>query len=193
MSTNLKGLIGKLNDTSRNALEAAAGFCLSRTHYDIEIEHFLSKLLEATDTDLSRIMKQFGVNRSHLAGDLTRSLDKLKSGNARTPVFSPSLVQTLSDSWTIGSIDFGSAQIRSGFTLLALVSTQELSRIAKDISREFQKSAPKLFSAISGISLRVRLRIARQHRPFLSANRECALKEIMGPPLRKCKIFGNSP
>src|SRR5208283_444537 len=105
MNTNLKGLIGKLNDTTRNALEAAAGFCLARTHYDIEIEHFLSKLLEMTDTDLHRILRQFGVNKSHLSGDLTRSLDKLKNGNARTPVFSPFLVQTLSDSWTIGSID----------------------------------------------------------------------------------------
>ncbi len=44
MTANLKGLIGKLNDTTRNTLEAAAGFCLARTHYDIEIEHFLLKL-----------------------------------------------------------------------------------------------------------------------------------------------------
>ena len=37
MTANLKGLIGKLNDTTRNTLEAAAGFCLARTHYDIEV------------------------------------------------------------------------------------------------------------------------------------------------------------
>jgi type VI secretion system protein VasG len=35
MSVNLKSLIGKLNDTTRSALESAAGLCLSRTHYDI--------------------------------------------------------------------------------------------------------------------------------------------------------------
>ncbi len=155
MNTNLKGLIGKLNDTTRNALEAAAGFCLARTHYDIEIEHFLVKLLETTDGDFHRILKQFGVNRSHLAGDLTRSLDKLKTGNARTPVFSPSLAQMLGDSWTIGSIDFGSAQIRSGFTILALVSSPDLMRMVKDISREFQKISAEalhrdLWSIIAG-------------------------------------------
>jgi type VI secretion system protein VasG len=143
MDANLKGLIGKLNDTTRNTLEAAAGFCLSRTHYDIEIEHYLAKLLEVTDGDLDRILKQFAVNRSHLSSDLTRSLDKLKTGNARTPVFSPSLVQMLSDSWTIGSIDFAAAQIRSGFTVLALVSSPELSRITRDTSREFQKISPE--------------------------------------------------
>jgi hypothetical protein len=44
MATNLRALVGKLNATSRNVLEAAAGLCLSRTHYDIEIEHVLLKL-----------------------------------------------------------------------------------------------------------------------------------------------------
>ena len=53
MSVNLRALIGKLNDTTRSALEAAAGLCLSRTHYDVEIEHFLMKLLDATDGDFA--------------------------------------------------------------------------------------------------------------------------------------------
>ena len=41
MGPNLKSLIGKLNDPARAALEGAAGLCLSRTHYDIEVEHYL--------------------------------------------------------------------------------------------------------------------------------------------------------
>jgi type VI secretion system protein VasG len=139
MTTNLKGLIGKLNDTTRNTLEAAAGFCLSRTHYDIELEHFLLKLLDATDSDLPRILKQFGVDKSRLTGDLTRSLDKLKSGNARTPAFSPSLTDMLSEAWTIGSLDFGAAQVRTGFCILAIASSGDLSRLMREVTREFQK------------------------------------------------------
>ena len=139
MASNLKGLIGKLNDTSRNALEAGAGFCLSRTHYDIEIEHFLMKLLEVTDSDLQHILKHFAVNKSHLASDLTASLDKLKTGNARTPVFSPSLVQMLSEAWTIGSLDFGAAQVRSGFCILAIAASPDLARLMREVTREFQK------------------------------------------------------
>src|SRR6266513_2871683 len=139
MASNLKGLIGKLNDTSRNALEAGAGFCLSRTHYDIEIEHFLMKLLEVTDSDLQHILKHFAVNKSHLASDLTVSLDKLKTGNARTPVFSPSLVKMLSEAWTIGSLDFGAAQVRSGFCILAIAASQDLARLMREVTREFQK------------------------------------------------------
>ncbi len=143
MAINLKALIGKLNDTVRNALEAAAGFCLSRTHYDVEIEHYLLKLLDAPDTDLSRILKQFTVNKSRLTADLTRSLDRLKSGNARTPSFSPTLVKMFSEAWTLGSLEFGYAQIRSGFTILAIVSNEELARLVRDVSREFQLIEPE--------------------------------------------------
>ena len=39
MNVNLKSLVGRLNDVCRNALESAAGLCLSRTNYDVEIEH----------------------------------------------------------------------------------------------------------------------------------------------------------
>ena len=47
-------------------MEAAAGLCLSRTHYDVEIEHYLMKLLDATDGDIAAILKQYGIDRSRL-------------------------------------------------------------------------------------------------------------------------------
>ena len=139
MALTLKSIVAKLNDTTRSTLEGAAGLCLSRTHYDVEIEHYLTKLLDSTDTDLARILKHFGVDKSRLAGELARSLDKLKSGNARTPAFSPSLVKMLTEAWPIGSLEFGAGQIRTGFTILALVTEEELARIMRDVSKEFQK------------------------------------------------------
>jgi len=142
MAVNLKGLIGKLNEPSRNALEAAAGLCLARTHYDIEIEHYLTKLLEVTDGDTPRILKHFAINSSRLSADLTRALDRLKTGNARTPAFSPSLVKMFAEAWTLASLDFGSAQIRTGFTILAIVSNEELARLVRESTPEFQKINP---------------------------------------------------
>src|SRR6185437_15662331 len=101
MSVNLRSLVGKLNDVTRSALEAAAGLCLARTHYDVEIEHYLLKLLDSTDADFARIIKQFGIDRSRLADELSRSLDGIKTGNARNPAFSPKLVKMFSDAWMI--------------------------------------------------------------------------------------------
>src|SRR5437016_188993 len=140
MSINLKSLIGRLNDTTRGTLEAAAGLCLSRTHYDIEPEHFLLKLLDKPDSDVSIVLKHFGVDKSKLTVDLSRSLDKLKSGNARTPAISPSLLRALTEGWTIGSLNYSAGQVRSGFVLLALLSEDDLSRLLREISpREFDK------------------------------------------------------
>ncbi len=136
---NLKALIGKLNNQTRSALEAAAGLCLARTHYDIEVEHYLMKLLDSSGNDAALILKHFEVDISRLSAELTRSLDRLKSGNARTPALSPTLVKMLGEAWTIGSIDYGAGQVRSGFTLLALVTNDELARLIHDVSREFQK------------------------------------------------------
>jgi type VI secretion system protein VasG len=140
MALNLKALIGKLNDQSRAALEGAAGLCLSRTHYDIEVEHFLSKLLDSTSNDFACIVKHFEIDKSRLTSELTRSLDKLKSGNARTPAISPTVMKMLTTAWTIGSIDFNAGSVRTGFIILALVSDEDLSRLMREIStREFPK------------------------------------------------------
>ena len=139
MGLNIRSLIGKLNESARLALEAALGFALSQTHYDVEIEHYLMKLLDSSDGDFAFILKQFGVDKSRLSAELTRSLDKLKRGNARTPAVSPSVRKMLTEAWTIGSIDFDATRIRTGFTILALLSDDELSRIVRETSKELQK------------------------------------------------------
>ena len=140
---NLKAMIGKLNDSTRGGLEAAAGLCLARTHYDIEVEHYLTKLLDSTDNDVTAIFKHFEVDTSRFSGELARALDKLKTGNARTPALSPTLIRMLTEAWTLGSIDYGAAQVRTGHTILALATHDELVRLMRDVSREFQKIQPE--------------------------------------------------
>src|SRR5579875_1897514 len=139
MGVNLKALIGKCNSESRAALEAAAGLCLSRTHYDVEIEHYLMKLLDQNEGAFAAIVKHYGIDRSRLAAELTRSLDHLKSGNARNPALSPTLVRMFQQAWTLGSLEFNATQIRTGHTMLALLSDEELNRVVRDVSRELPK------------------------------------------------------
>jgi type VI secretion system protein VasG len=143
MSLNLKSLIGKLDDATRSAFEAAAGLCLSRTHYDIEIEHYLLKAIDRSENDIAFILKQYGVDKSRLTSELQRSLDRLKTGNARSPAFSPYLVKMLTESWTVATIEYDARQIRTGFTLLALLTSDELSRLMRDVSKELQLIPPE--------------------------------------------------
>ena len=95
METPLKSLIDKLNDTCRSSLEAAAGLCLSRTNYNVEIEHWLLKLLEPANTDLSRILHQYDIDPSRVNRELTRTLDQLRTGNARAPELSLELMDLM--------------------------------------------------------------------------------------------------
>ncbi len=139
MNVSLKPLIGKLNQSARSALEGAAGACVSRTHYDVEVEHYLLKLLESSGGDFDKIAARFGIDRSRFADELARSLDTFKTGNARTPSFSPSLVRVLAEAWKIGSLEYGLEEIRTGATLLVLVADPELSRMTRELSRELQK------------------------------------------------------
>ena len=114
MNVSLKALIGKLNPTCRSALEGAAGLCLTRTHYDVDLEHLCLKLSEAGDTDFQRILRHYEIEQARLERDLTRALDRLKTGNARTPALSPRIPRLISEAWSLASIEFGAAQIRSG-------------------------------------------------------------------------------
>ena len=137
MNVNLKSLVGRLNDVSRNALEGAAGLCLSRTNYDVEVEHILAKILEQDDTDLHKICRHFEVNVDRLSKDVQQALDRLKSGNSRTPGLSDRIPQWFQDAWLAASVDFGAARVRSGHLILALVANDRFARIARDISKEF--------------------------------------------------------
>src|ERR1700729_3341401 len=119
-------------------MEASAGLCLARTHYDIEVEHFLLKLLDSSNNDAAAIFKHFELDTSRFSGELFRALDRLKSGNARTPALSPTLIKMMTEAWTLGSIDYGAGQVRTGFTILALATNGELMRLMREVSREFQ-------------------------------------------------------
>ena len=160
MGVNLKSLIARLNATCRGALEGAAGLCLSRTNYDVEPEHFLLKLIESPDTDLAAIFRRYEINQSRVTKDLTAALDKLKTGNARTPGLSPRLPQWIQEAWLLASVDYGAAQVRSGHLLVALLGSDDLRRLAREISREFAsvsvESLKKDFAEITASSAEAR-------------------------------------
>ena len=92
MSLNLKYLIAKLNDTSRKSLENAAGLCSSRTNYNVEIEHWLLKMLETPDTDIPRLLKHFEVDQPKLERSLVGAIEKFKTGNSRVPALAPKIM-----------------------------------------------------------------------------------------------------
>lgn len=142
-NVNLKSLIGKLNETCRRTLEAAAGLCLSRTHYNVEVEHWLLKLTEMPNTDLAALFRYYEVDTSKLQRDLTKAIDRLKTGNSRPPALSPQTVQLAREAFLIGTVDFGGTRTRSSHLLCAMLMDEGLARLAGEISDEFDKISPE--------------------------------------------------
>jgi type VI secretion system protein VasG len=139
MALSREGLIAKLNATCRSGLEESARLCVARTHYEVDIEHYLLKLTEMSDADVAAIYRQFDIDASRVSRDLTRALDRMKSGNSRNPSISPRIVKLLSESWSVGSVEYNASQIRSAFILTALLASDSLSHFATTSCPELQK------------------------------------------------------
>src|SRR5215470_4956814 len=116
---DLKLLVARLNEVCRRALESAAGSTLSRTHYNVEIEHWLLQLLDAPDSDFPLIARHFEIPADRLAGQLTAALDRMTTGNGRAPSLSPDLVRIVKEAWLLASIEDGVTSLRSGHLISA--------------------------------------------------------------------------
>ncbi len=130
MSNSLKTLISKLNTTCRQAAERAASLCLSRGNYEVDLEHLLVAVLENPGADLLVIAKRCGISPTGLERELNQEIDRFKTGNTRTPVFSPRILKLLEQAWLIASLDARLPRIRSGHLLLALLTEPELAQFA---------------------------------------------------------------
>ncbi len=139
VSLTVKQLFAKLHPVPKKALEAALGLCMSRTNYNVEIEHWLLKLSEVSDSDMAKLFREYGVDLSHLTRDLTRALDRLKTGNARPPALSEDLNVWVREAFLLGSVEKAQPRVRSGHMLAALLLDQNLSSRAKSASSEFDK------------------------------------------------------
>ncbi|TFG91153.1 MAG: type VI secretion system ATPase TssH, partial [Syntrophobacterales bacterium] len=122
LTVDIKNLLALLNPLCTRSLEGAAGLCVSRSHYEVTVEHLFAKLLEEPQGDLQLILRHFEVDPLLVQRSLERTLEAFHSGNTGKPVFSPLLIQWCQDSWLISSIDLSQRQIRSGALLAALLA-----------------------------------------------------------------------
>ncbi len=150
---DLKQLVGRLNDLCRRALEAAAGMTLSRTHYNVEIEHWLLTLADRADGDIAAILRHYEIDMGRFVTDLNRALEKLKTGNSRAPALAPDIVELGKQAWLLASLEQNAARIRSGHLLWALLADETLARRAREASGQLLKINPDLlkrdFAAIT--------------------------------------------
>ncbi|MBN1636428.1 MAG: type VI secretion system ATPase TssH [Deltaproteobacteria bacterium] len=126
ISVDMRALLGRLNTYCSQSLEGAAGLCVSRTHYEVTVEHFLAKLLENPQSDLPLILRQFDLDSGKVRKMIDATIEEFRSGNAAKPVFSPLLIELFQEAWLIASVDLELQRVRSGALLAAFLqkSTQ---------------------------------------------------------------------
>lgn len=137
MNTNLKTLIGKLNDICRQSAERAANLCMARGNYEVDLEHLFLALLEHPQGDVALIAQRSGIGVDSLRKDLEAEVGRFKAGNTRTPVFSPHLPTLFQHAWLLASLDSHTTRIRGGHLLLALLTEPGLSQLAYRGSGQF--------------------------------------------------------
>lgn len=121
IGVDMKALLEKMNGFCTQALHAAAGQTVNRTHYEVAVEHFLLCCLEDPACDASLALARFGVDAGRVKKALNDALEDFRAGNSGRPVFSPILVELLEAAWLVSSVDLGLSRVRSGAALLAFL------------------------------------------------------------------------
>ncbi len=132
-------LFGKLNSLAYKAIEGATVFCKMRGNPYVELEHWFAQLLQAQDSDLHRVIQHYGLDVSVIAKDMTTALDRLPRGATAISDFSPHIENAIERAWTYATLQFGEAQVRTGYILVGMLKTQSLRNPLFNLSKQFEK------------------------------------------------------
>ncbi len=113
-------LLRRLNPYCARAMEGAASLCQTRAHAEILPEHWLLKLLEQGEGDLTVLARRYEWDMDAIWQDLLVFLDTLPRSVRSRPQLSDSIQSLMQDAWLRASLA-GEEQIRSIHLLMALV------------------------------------------------------------------------
>lgn len=146
INVDLKRLVDTMTPLMRDSLEGAAGLCLAQGQFNVELEHWMLKLLDHADTDFYHLLEKHEVNPSSLAKQLAAAIARFKAGSSRPAALSPTIVEAAKNAWILSSIDYGHRSLSSGHLLAALL-------LAEASRRQLFESCPEL-KAIAPESIR---------------------------------------
>jgi len=132
-------LFGKLNSVGYKAIESTTVFCKMRGNPYVELVHWFHQILQLQDSDLHHIIRQFNVEPSRLARDITEALDRLPRGSTSISDLSSHIEEAVERGWVYGTLMFGESQVRSGHLMIGVLKTPSLRNALLGISKEFEK------------------------------------------------------
>ncbi|MFZ4835365.1 type VI secretion system ATPase TssH [Rouxiella sp. Mn2063] len=121
-------LLRRLNPYCAQALEAAATLCQTRAHSEITIEHWLLKLLEMGEGDITVLARRYEWDLDGLWQSLLAHLDTLPRSIHTRPVLSDALSALMQSAWLAASLQDNSDRVRSVHLLEALTAQPNMLR-----------------------------------------------------------------
>jgi len=132
-------LFGKLNSLGYKAIESATVFCKLRGNPYVELVHWFNQLLQLPDSDLHRIVREFQLDPSRLARDMTAALDRLPRGATSISDLSSHIEEAVERGWVYATLLFGESQVRTGHLVVGILKTPGLRNALASMSHEFDK------------------------------------------------------
>ncbi|ECM1706173.1 AAA family ATPase, partial [Salmonella enterica] len=126
-------LYGKLAGPLFRSLESATAFCKLRSNPWVELTHWLHQLTQQPDNDILHVLRHYQIPLSDVEKALLRQLDMLPAGASAISDFSHHIDLSVEKAWMLASVRYGDNKIRSGWLLLALLTTPELRRVLSSI------------------------------------------------------------
>lgn len=126
MTTHSAHLLRRLNPFCAQALAAAATLCQTRAHAEITVEHWLLKLLEQGEGDITVIARRYEWDMDTLWQELLTHLDSLPRSLQSKPQLSSALQQWIQQAWLTASLQQDIDALRSVDLLRALMAQPRL-------------------------------------------------------------------
>ena len=120
-------LLRRLNPYCARAMEGAASLCQTRAHAEILPEHWLLKLLEQGEGDLTVLARRYEWDMDGIWQDLLGWLDRQPRSVRHRPQLSDDIQTLMQQAWLLASLN-GEEHIRSVHLLMALVEKPKLAR-----------------------------------------------------------------
>ncbi|MBW5818335.1 type VI secretion system ATPase TssH [Yersinia kristensenii] len=126
MTTHSAHLLRRLNPYCAQALAGAATLCQTRAHAEITVEHWLLKLLEQGEGDITVIARRYEWDMDSLWQGLLAHLETLPRTVQGKPQLSAPLQQLIKSAWLDASLQENADAVRSTHLLAALIATPSL-------------------------------------------------------------------
>ncbi|HHL2559076.1 TPA: type VI secretion system ATPase TssH [Yersinia enterocolitica] len=126
MTTHSAHLLRRLNPYCAQALAGAATLCQTRAHAEITVEHWLLKLLEQGEGDITVIARRYEWDMDSLWQGLLAHLETLPRTVQGKPQLSAALQQLIKSAWLDASLQENADAVRSVHLLSALINSPSL-------------------------------------------------------------------